>query len=128
MKESDWALINHFEPHEFSDWKEMDLEFIKLLDDARRVADIPFTLTSTFREGDLGSAHGHGLAADIRCPEKGHAVERDKIVRAAMFVGFKRIGIYNKHVHLDILDRHMHIVKVHMRNFTTGMWWGVSRG
>lgn len=71
--------------------------FILALDEARHIAKIPFLITSGFRE--TGTAHGYGLAVDIRCHSGRHA---HIIEHAARQVGISRRGIYNGHVHLDM--------------------------
>lgn len=49
--------------------------------------------------GADGSAHIHGLAADISCNTN---QLRYEIVRAAIHFGIHRIGIYKRHIHVDI--------------------------
>lgn len=76
------------------------------LDLARSIAKTPFVLSSAYRsreyeisKGRSGSgAHTEGRAFDIRCVD---ATQRDRIIRAALEVGFKRIGIARTFVHLD---------------------------
>lgn len=87
--------------------KGLDIELVSLLDLARDRAKVPFILTSGFRTpeanwaagGKDNSAHLRGLAVDIRC---GDSYERFQIIRALYFVGFRRIGDYEDHVHADI--------------------------
>lgn len=64
---------------------------------AERLHGIDFFVTSAYREGDAG-AHGEGLAVDIRCNS---SRERFNIVVALTGAGFRRIGIYDRHVHAD---------------------------
>lgn len=64
--------------------------------------------------GSKGSAHLKGLAIDI--PVKS-AREKRKMVRLADRMGFRGIGVYNGHIHLDDMER-WHKEKV--------MWSGVS--
>ncbi len=45
------------------------------------------------------SAHFKGLAADIRA---GNGWERYCLVAAALGLGIKRIGVYDKHIHIDV--------------------------
>ena|SRR5688572_1779544 len=44
------------------------------------------------------SAHFKGLAVDLRV---GNGWERYSIIKAALEAGIKRIGVYDRHVHLD---------------------------
>lgn len=81
-------------------------ELVQLLDKAREYAGIPFKITSGFRtkiQNDLvggisDSSHLLGLGCDIlaETPEK-----RFKVINGALKAGFKRIGVYEKHIHLD---------------------------
>lgn len=71
---------------------------VEKLDLARDVAGVPFVLTSTFRQGDRRS-HGRGFAVDIRA---NMSRARFRIVLGLIQAGFRRIGVYDKHVHADI--------------------------
>lgn len=90
-----------------SEIKDLDPFLVKLLDQARGWAGIPFYITSGYRTpeknaevgGIENSAHCHGLAADIRALDD---IERLAIVNGALHAGFTRIGIGKFHVHLDI--------------------------
>ena len=89
--------------------KGLEHEFVLLLDKARDIAGIPFVINSGFRTpehnkrvgGVANSAHLSGLAVDLRART---GAETYGIIKAAMEVGIKRIGINRaKHfVHLDI--------------------------
>lgn len=76
------------------------------LDLCRSIAKTPFVLSSAYRsreyeisKGRSGNgAHTEGRAFDIRCVD---ASIRMRIVRAALEVGFQRIGIGKTFVHLD---------------------------
>ena len=91
--------------------KNMKDEFVKLLDDSREIAGIPFRITSGFRpqshHDDLGrrgyktarrSAHLKGYAADISCQ---NSRDRWLIVNSLLLVGFNRIGIGSTFIHVD---------------------------
>ena len=104
----DWDKVRYFRRHEFgqSGDIEPDAELVRLLDEARHYAGIPFVVTSGIRSperntevgGAPTSAHLTGHAVDIRCPTSRH---RHKILEAAMMVGFRRIGIGQGFLHLD---------------------------
>lgn len=92
----------------------LDSEFVSQLDLARKVAEVPFIITSGFRTPEKNqslagsssaSSHLKGLAVDL-------AVDDDrtlfKIVSGVMSAGINRIGIYidndmkPTHVHVDV--------------------------
>lgn len=85
----------------------LDNELISKLDTARKVAGIPFKITSGLRTcsanqtalGVENSAHLSGKAVDLAC-DNGDA--RYKMVNALLSAGFRRLGIYDKHVHCDL--------------------------
>ena len=83
-------------------------ELVKLLDQAREIAGIPFKITSGFRTpeqnkkvgGVQDSAHETGLAVDILVKD---SVSGGKILLALAQVGIKRFGFYGDgHIHCDI--------------------------
>lgn len=91
---------------------DIHVEFRSLLNKARHEAGIPFVISSGggFRCEDYNtalylpdppknSAHLRGRAADISV--KGSS-DRFQIVRALLLVGFRRVGVYNKHIHADL--------------------------
>ena len=83
--------------------KGLDERFIHWLEVARCLADVPFVITSGKRtkkknEGAKNSAHFRGLAVDIRCST---STKRWKILDALFEVKFRRIGIYDRHIHVD---------------------------
>lgn len=92
----------------------LDSELVALVKEAEKRAGFSFVITSAFREGD-SRCHGVGKAVDIR---SWNASSRMKIVEALIFVGFQRIGVYNRHVHADICDDTMPVGV---------LWMGVSR-
>ncbi len=93
--------------------KNMDADFIQLLDRARTEAGIPFKINSGYRTeshnrkvggkpkttASKGSSHMYGLAADIGCTDSN---TRSKILAALVTVGFRRIGIANTFLHVDM--------------------------
>jgi len=93
--------------------KNMDADFMQLLDRARTEAGIPFKINSGYRteshnakvggkpktNTSKGSSHMYGLAADIGCTD---SVTRSTIIAALIKVGFKRIGIAKTFLHTDL--------------------------
>lgn len=87
--------------------KGLDTRLALLLDQMRSVAGIPIIITSGLRtpeenlgtEGKPNSAHLYGFAADIACTD---SASRYKLVKAAFAVGFRRIEVATRHVHVDI--------------------------
>lgn len=57
------------------------------------------TITSGARNGKGTSAHNAGLAVDLRAWD---GKTKYAIVNAALELGIKRVGIYDRHVHIDI--------------------------
>ena len=84
----------------------MDAEFLRLLDDARDVANIPFKINSGYRTlehnmsegGKIDSSHLKGLAVDI---DVRYSRNRFIILNALIAVGFNRIGIAKTFIHVD---------------------------
>ena len=105
-------MSKYFSPKEFlrcdppCDIKQMDVEFLDILDHIREDAGIPLVINCAYRsmEHDLkkgrsgNSAHTRGLAVDIRCTT---SANRFKIVEAALANGITRIGIGKTFVHID---------------------------
>lgn len=94
----------YFKPSEIIGLKP---ELVALLDKARGISGVPFSITSGLRTpsqnasagGVENSAHLLGKAVDIHCPS---SVNRLKMVKALLEVGFKRIGIGKDFIHADI--------------------------
>ena len=84
----------------------MDQAFISTLDMLRDAAGIPLVLTSAFRPSAWDKSHGRtgtgahtkGKAVDIRCNA---SATRLKIVRAAISLGIRRIGVAGSFIHID---------------------------
>lgn len=79
-------------------------ELVTLLDTARGLAKTPFVITDGLRKKKAGygvsnSAHHKGLAVDLRCRS---SRPRFLMLKALIAVGFRRIGIYDRHIHVDI--------------------------
>ena len=81
-----------FLPTEFEQPEKMDVHFLRLLYKARIIAKVPFRVLDSVRK-DPFSAHGEEpcCAVDLQVLT---SYERSRVVRAAYFVGFVRVGIY----------------------------------
>lgn len=104
--------LDYFTPSDFERCSpsckitDMDSTFLVRLDQARRLAGIPFLLTSAFRtiehERKMGrpgtSSHTLGVAVDIGCRD---SLSRLRIVHALLEAGFRRIGISETFIHVD---------------------------
>lgn len=94
----------YFKPNEVSGLKD---ELVQKLDGARELAHIPFVITSGLRSpehntevgGVEGSEHITGEGCDLRVR---NSHERFLILNSALKVGFNRIGLYPKHIHLGV--------------------------
>lgn len=73
-------------------------DLIHMLETAEKLAGFEFEITSGYREADPRS-HGTRLAVDIAC--SGSRM-RHLILSTVYRVGFRRVGIYSRHVHVDI--------------------------
>jgi zinc D-Ala-D-Ala carboxypeptidase len=101
--------MKHFNESEFSNFEMMDEKLLAMLDDLREAYGHPIKLTSTYRSPDhpieakksKPGEHAYGAAVDIACIG-GEATYN--LVKAAIEVGFKRIGISRKSnfVHVGI--------------------------
>ena len=93
-------------PDKIGSGQKMDDKFVKMLDKARHIADIPFKINSGYRTaewnervgGRVGSSHLKGVAVDIHCNNSG---DRSVVLYALIKVGFRRIGIANTFIHVD---------------------------
>ena len=125
----DWGTVTYFSREEFFRHKDVEPaeDLVRMLDDVREIAtlnagrDVPVIITSGIRPPDKDttgdstkSAHTSGHAVDIRA-----RASRDRfyILGAIYAVGFKRIGIYDKHLHVDTSPNHDSDV----------CWWGKSK-
>lgn len=89
-------------------------ELLSKLDTARSVAAIPFRITSGLRTcaanasvlGAEHSAHIKGLAVDLGLGHLAAGYERDHarcLMKKALFAaGFRRVGSYDLHIHIDV--------------------------
>lgn len=87
----------------------IDSDFVKLLNNARHIAGIPFKITSGYRcekhnksvGGSPNSSHLTGNAADISAIS---SQAKFMIIRSLLDVGFKRIGVSSNFIHVDNSD------------------------
>lgn len=77
----------------------LDEWLVQALKRLENMSKVPIHVTSGYRPHDADSSHKKGLAADIRV--RG-GVQRFELVSAALAVGFRRIGVYDLHIHLDL--------------------------
>ena len=101
--------MKYFNESEFSNFEMMDEKLLAMLDNLREAFGYPIKLTSTYRSPDhpiearksKPGEHAYGAAVDIACVG-GEATY--KLVKAAIEVGFTRIGISRKKgfIHLGI--------------------------
>ena len=86
--------------------KNMNEEFLYMLDAARKIYGKPMRVNSGYRSeahnkkvgGVSSSSHLKGLAADISCKNSN---ERFEMLQAFIKAGFKRIGVANSFIHID---------------------------
>ncbi|UII79990.1 D-Ala-D-Ala carboxypeptidase family metallohydrolase [Flagellimonas sp. CMM7] len=99
--------INEFDSPDLpGSGEEMKSSTLKMLDTARHLAKVPFSINSGFRTkkhnkkvgGKSDSSHLYGFAVDISCTD---SMSRFKILRALVDVGFTRIGIGKGFIHVD---------------------------
>ena len=116
---TDWSRVRYFRRSEFgyAGDVEPDPLLVDLLDEARKYAGTPFVITSGIRAPsgpDDTSSHVTGKAVDIRAPT---SRQKFQIVESLLLVGINRIGVYDRHIHVDT-----------DRSKPAGvMWVGVSR-
>ena len=96
----------------------LDPAFVARHDEARTRAGVPFRITSGYRPGD-DKAHGLRVAVDIAAED---SRTRFHVVRGLLEMGFERIGVYDRHVHVDEGDR---VVPAQFPQMV--MWWGTSK-
>lgn len=102
----------HFQIWEFASPDEeysglkMNPDFLSMIDDARDLAKIPFSINSGYRtevhnkriKGSKTSSHLIGKACDIHC---NNSTDRLIMVTALLGAGFTRIGIGKTFIHCD---------------------------
>lgn len=92
--------------------KNMDSQFLSMLDNARSIAGISYKITSGYRTEShnakvggvpkgtesKGSSHMYGYAADISANS---GSQRWIIIKSLIDAGFNRIGIAKSFIHVD---------------------------
>lgn len=113
-----WDHLQYFSPHEMygivKSFPRPDLmseQLMRRADFARMLYDLPFSVTSSYRVGDP-LAHGDGEALDIAVFD---SFGRWNLFDAVKRAGFKRIGVYTRHIHVDVSEY-----------LPKGLWAGVS--
>ena len=101
--------MKHFSESEFSDYEMMDEKLLTMLDQLREAYGSPIKITSSYRSPshpieaakDSPGEHSYGAAVDIVSDSGGKTF---RLVKAAIQVGFERIGISRKKgfIHLGI--------------------------
>lgn len=104
--------LRYFSAREFQRPESMSYELLWLLDQARELACVPFVITSDVRPGS--PEHVLGCAVDIRCHDSS---TRFRILKAVMRVGFRRVGVYDRHIHVGVASDLVQDV----------VWMGVSK-
>lgn len=107
--------LMYFKPVEFTacvpscSILQMDETFLRVLDQAREFAGVPFCLTSAYRSSDYDrskgrSGHGYhtfGRAVDVRCRD---SVTRWKILSGCLTVGLSCGLSKDGFIHIDDRD------------------------
>ncbi len=100
MRVLEWTSLKHFGYAEFKEPESMSHAFLVKLDRARDKTTAVWEITSDYRVGS--GSHSEGVAVDIAVS---NSRERFEIVRALLQGGFKRIGVYDRHIHVDDSQR-----------------------
>ena len=106
MSEFKYFKLSDFACQETGE-NEIDIDFVRELDELREACGFPFIITSGYRspkhsiEANKSSpgTHAQGIAADIRVSD---GVQRLAIVENALQQGFTGIGVAKTFVHVDI--------------------------
>ena len=118
MKNFRYFRLEEFDsPDEAGSGKNMDREFVRLLDDARHYAGVPFKISSGggFRteayntdlvkrnpNASRNSSHKRGLAADILTPDSS---TRYNVLAGLLRAGLNRVGVSKNFIHVDDDER-----------------------
>lgn len=79
--------------------RNVDPFFYSLLLELESACGFTLVIETGYSKHPEDSPHALGLAADIRCTDGWH---RMVIVREAMKLDICRIGVYDRHIHVDI--------------------------
>ena len=121
-------MAKHFKANEFKYPELLSPKLLQMLDATREKAEVAMTITGSWRPrpnvGKRSSGHqpnGRGIyeAVDIRCPT---SRKRFRMVKAAFEVGFRRIGVYDRHIHLDC------VTEISNKFGQDVNWIGISKG
>lgn len=93
-----WESIRYFRPSEFSRPEKVAYSLLVKLDNLRRLVGGPIVITSDVRNSQDWSSHFSGHGVDVACAD---SRTRFRMLSAAFRVGFSRIGVYDRHLHLD---------------------------
>ena len=118
MTRINWDDLKYFKKSEFKSPSKMSPSLLYKLDCIRADTKLPISITSSYRKGDSG-AHGEGVAVDISDNSKGRPISsrwRYEVLISIFSHKFNRIGVYDKHIHLDMSESRDQDV----------CWWGVS--
>ena len=95
-------------PDDIGSGENMDLDFVRLIDEAREIAGVSFKITSGYRTpkhntsvgGSITSSHMNVPcnACDIAVPD---SFTRYKVISSLLKVGINRIGIGKNFIHCD---------------------------
>lgn len=93
-------------PDQVGSYKQMSVEFLNKLAQARKIAAVGFKITSGYRStshnakvgGVPSSSHTLGHAVDIYAPT---SRQKYLIINALLEAGFNRIGVAKNFIHVD---------------------------
>ena len=96
--------LKFFKPEEING---LEKDLVYKLERARDLFGAPIVITSGYRDpnhnesigGVKDSSHEHGLAVDIKCAD---SELQKKLIWALCIAGFRRVGVYDRHLHCDI--------------------------
>lgn len=85
---------------------EMDLEFVRKVDELRSALGRPLIVTSGYRspthsleaKKEKPGTHAQGIACDLKVS---NGAERRELVKQAFYLGFTGIGVAKTFVHVD---------------------------
>ena len=88
---------------------EMDMEFLRRLDELRDACGFPFRITSGYRapshpieaKKKKSGTHSQGIAADIAVTD---GAQRYTLVSEALRLGFTGVGVARGFVHVDLRE------------------------